>query len=98
MATDASLERQALDHIASERFNQRYTLAATPEHGDLTVSYAYVGGDLNPDLPTVLFMPGMFASRYLGIFLDAVAVKLGVRIIAIDRYAALVLRWHSSSD
>lgn len=70
---------------------REFTLPATAMHDALTVSYADVGrlpepgSELGTDELTVLFMPGMFASRYVGIFLHAVAEKLGFRVLVVDR-------------
>ena len=74
---------RALSYISHERFHQRFTLPATAEHAALTVSYADVGRGPGPDAdpPTVLLMPGMFASRYLATFMHAVAEKCGVRVL-----------------
>jgi hypothetical protein len=82
----------ALDYISHSRLHQRFTLAATADHESLTVTYADVGrspdaglnGD-NVNPPTVLFIPGMFASRYIGVLIHAVAEKWGVRVLIIDR-------------
>ncbi len=63
---------QAIEYISHERFHRRFELPATGNHDALTVSYADVG--LGPErpgtasqVPTILLMPGMFASRYLSV-------------------------------
>jgi hypothetical protein len=33
----------------------------------------------------VLFIPGMFGSRYIGAILDPIASKFGVRVLIVDR-------------
>ncbi|KAI0480688.1 Alpha/Beta hydrolase protein [Xylariaceae sp. FL0804] len=38
-----------------------------------------------PQPPTVVFIPGMFASRYFALLVHPVAEKLGVRVLVIDR-------------
>lgn len=85
------LEVQALQFVGHPRFSRTYTLPASSNHAeDLTVGYADLGrvpdaDSAAPAPPTVLFIPGMFASRYLGVPLHAVAEKLGVRIVVIER-------------
>jgi hypothetical protein len=89
--TLSSARSQALQYIANDRFHQHFTLPATADHGALTVSYADVGHagpeapGLHPQPPTIIFLPGMFASRYLGIPLHEVAKNLGVRMLVVDR-------------
>ncbi|KAI0014965.1 hypothetical protein F4780DRAFT_766133 [Xylariomycetidae sp. FL0641] len=88
---DDTPRAQALRYIANERFHRRFALPATADHGDLTVSFADVGAAAaSPGTPPVappvaLFMPGMFASRFLGVCVHAVAAKLGVRVLVVDR-------------
>lgn len=83
---DDTAKARALEYISNPRFHQRYVLPANADHGDLVFSYADIGREASPGLPTVLFMPGMFASRYLGVYLHVMADKLGVRLIVVDRY------------
>jgi hypothetical protein len=93
MSSDAdpdSLRSRALSYISNDRFHRRFELPATADHDALTVSYADVGRvpdptSTSPQPPTILFMPGMFASRYLGVALHAIAEKLGVRVLVVDR-------------
>lgn len=86
-----SLRAQAVEYLSNDRFHRRFTLPATSEHEALTVSYSDVGrapgqaSDDDADLPTILFMPGMFASRYLGISFHPIAKKLNVRVLVVDR-------------
>jgi hypothetical protein len=81
---------RAAEYIAQDRFHRRFILPATADHGELQVSYADVGctpkqGDHSTHYPTILFLPGMFASRYLSVFMHAIAEKLGVRVLMVDR-------------
>jgi hypothetical protein len=81
---------RAAEYIAHDRFHRRFILPATADHGELQVSYADVGrtpkqGDEGTHHPTILFIPGMFASRYLSVFMHAIAEKLGVRVLVLDR-------------
>lgn len=91
MSTDSqNLHEEALSYIAHERFHRRFALPETADHGELAVSYADVGrmpeaSGAGSGHPTILFMPGMFASRYLGVSLHEIADKLGVRVLIVDR-------------
>jgi hypothetical protein len=75
--------------LNNERCHQRFTLPATANHESLEVSYAEFGCDPGEDpstTPTILFIPGMFSSRYTAIYpMHAMGQKLGVRVLAIDR-------------
>lgn len=81
---------QALSYISDPRFSQEFVLPANADHAALTVSYTDAG--FKPEslaasrsTPTVLFMPGMFGSRYIGAMLDPVARKFGVRVLVFER-------------
>lgn len=85
-----SQSMRAAEYLAQDWFHRRFILPATAEHDELQVSYADVGsapkqGHDGSHFPTVLFIPGMFASRYLGVWMHAIAEKLGVRVLIIDR-------------
>lgn len=69
-----------LSLISSTRFHRRVTLDTA--YGALTVSFAEIGCVTGPAL---LFLPGMFASRYVGIPLHALAERAGVRLLVVDR-------------
>lgn len=88
-APNSASTQSATAYIANERFHRRFILPATAHHDDLTFSYADLGCEpgVNPDtVPTILYIPGMFASRYLGIYpFHAIGEKLGVRILVVDR-------------
>ncbi|KAH7133729.1 Alpha/Beta hydrolase protein [Dactylonectria macrodidyma] len=79
----------AARYIAHERFHRTFILPSNADHEALTVGYADVGRapetPTGPSPPTILFMQGMFASRYLGIALHAIAEGLGVRVLVVDR-------------
>lgn len=85
----ASPKSLATVYLSNERFHRRFTLPATDQHDDLIVSYADVGrapGNDPRTTPTILFIPGMFASKYLGIYpMHAIGEKLGVRVLIVDR-------------
>ncbi|KAJ3496756.1 hypothetical protein NLG97_g2421 [Lecanicillium saksenae] len=85
-----SARAEAEAYISRESFHKKFTVPSTADHGDLTFSYCDVG--LTPEtatgtseVPVILFHPGLFASRYIGVSLDALARHLGVRILTIDR-------------
>ncbi|KAJ4397542.1 hypothetical protein N0V93_001773 [Gnomoniopsis smithogilvyi] len=87
-----SISHPALDFVKDDRMHRELTLPATATHKALNVSYADVGrlpGDSRAgsvvDHPTILLIPGMFASRFLALTLHAIAEKLGVRVLIVDR-------------
>lgn len=86
-ANSSSPASIAQDYVSNPRFHQTLKLEPTATHGTLDVTYAEFGRE--PDeasaIPTILFMPGMFASRYLGLALHPIATKLGVRVLVVDR-------------
>ncbi|GMG25285.1 unnamed protein product [Aspergillus oryzae] len=67
MSADSNSPRAiALRYISNSRFHRRYTLPATADHDSLTFTYADIGStssSANPNPQTILFMPGMFATR-----------------------------------
>lgn len=88
--TGDSPSSRAAEYLAQDRFHRRFVLPATADHGELQVSYADVGrsprqGDDGTLCPTALFIPGMFASRYLSVWMHSIAEKLGVRVLIVDR-------------
>ncbi|GES62413.1 hypothetical protein ATEIFO6365_0005039000 [Aspergillus terreus] len=66
--------------ISQSRFHRRINFDTT--YGPLTITFADIGCETGPAL---LFMPGMFASRYLGIPLHVLAERAGVRLLVVDR-------------
>jgi hypothetical protein len=90
-SSTASAHDQALSYVSNPRFSQTLIIPATADSPTITVSYADVG--FSPEdptarrsTPTVLFIPGMFGSRYIiGAVLDPVARKFGVRVLVVDR-------------
>lgn len=101
MATTMSPSLQAEEFWADSRFHQTITLPACDNHGELTVSYADYGarenttnasssctannGSNREEIPVVLFMPGMYASRFLGGVMHFFARTHGVRLLFFDR-------------
>lgn len=88
-STGNSAPSRAAEYLAQDQFHRRFVLPATADHGELQVSYADVGripdSDNSTHHPTVLFIPGMFASRYLSVWMHAIAERLGVRVLIVDR-------------
>ncbi len=85
-----SLQSQAASYISQDRFHQRFELPATAEHAALNFSFADVGAspsgaEGSPQPPVILFIPGMFASRYISIPMHRIAEKSGVRLLLVDR-------------
>ncbi|KAL5359101.1 Alpha/Beta hydrolase protein [Aspergillus floccosus] len=66
--------------ISQSRFHRRLNVNTT--YGPLNITFADIGCETGPAL---LFMPGMFASRYLGIPLHPLAERAGVRLLVVDR-------------
>jgi hypothetical protein len=89
MSSDPNSPRsQALRYISDSRFHRHFSLPAAEDHDALTFTYADVGhvpATQGHSAPTILFMPGMFGSRYLAIPMHAIAAKLGVRVLVVDR-------------
>lgn len=88
----ASLVAAAEAYVAEERFHKKFVIPPSDGHDGLTVSYSDVGcvpdsesGAGSADTPVILFFPGVFATRYIGVTLHRPALALGVRILAVDR-------------
>lgn len=79
-----SSQIEARERLAPIKFHQIFTVPATANHSKLKVSYA-IAGPLDENAPTILFVAGMLAVRWLAVFFDHVAMKEGVRILLIDR-------------
>ena len=88
----------AAAYLSHPRFNQTHTFPASPTHPELQISYADVGRQPSPstssdDIPTVLFIPGMFATRFSAVWLHPIAERSGVRVVVVDRYVLSLLEW-----
>ncbi|KAL9474311.1 LOW QUALITY PROTEIN: hypothetical protein ACSS6W_008691 [Trichoderma asperelloides] len=95
-STNDAPSSHAVDYLAQDRFHRRFILPATADHSALQVSYADVGrypkdGSDVTCYPTILFIPGMFASRYLSVWMHAIAEKLGVRVLVVDSAGTIYL-------
>jgi hypothetical protein len=82
--TTEQLQTRSRDFIAREKFNRRFTLPATDDHGELTVTYAVAGEDCDT-APTILFIGGLYGGRYLATMADYISEKKGVRFVVADR-------------
>ncbi|KAH9214438.1 Alpha/Beta hydrolase protein [Leptodontidium sp. 2 PMI_412] len=80
-----STEEQAITLISRRKFHRLFTLPATSTHESLKVTYGIAGPDIGEDAPTILYVGGMFGTRYLAITQDWLATQKGVRILMIDR-------------
>jgi pimeloyl-ACP methyl ester carboxylesterase len=69
-----------LSLVSNSRFHRRVTFDTAC--GSLTVSFAEIGSVTGP---TLLFLPGMFASRYSCFHLHALAESAGLRLLVVDR-------------
>ncbi|OAQ99892.1 hypothetical protein LLEC1_02381 [Akanthomyces lecanii] len=86
----ASARAEAAAYISRDSFHKKFTVPATASHGALAFSYSDVG--VSPEeqtgttqAPVVVFHPGLFASRYVGVNLHALAKHLGIRVLTVDR-------------
>ncbi|KAJ5543499.1 hypothetical protein N7535_005923 [Penicillium sp. DV-2018c] len=77
----------ALSYISNSRFHRSFTFDSATTSGPLKVTYGEYGRVPNErdTVPTLLLMPGMYSSRYIGICLHAIADKCGVRVVVVDR-------------
>jgi pimeloyl-ACP methyl ester carboxylesterase len=69
-----------LSLVSSKCFHRRVTLDTA--YGPLAITFADIGCTTGPVL---LFLPGMFASRYLSIPMHVIAERAGVRLLVVDR-------------
>ncbi|TVY19414.1 hypothetical protein LARI1_G002554 [Lachnellula arida] len=79
------IQERVIELVSPIKFHQSFTLPETDKHGALKVTYAVSGIPLGEDAPTILFCGGMFGSRWMGVFNDFLATKVGVRVLYIDR-------------
>lgn len=97
MDTGRTARKDAEEYLANPRFHQSTTVDSGVKYGEMTISYADYGfhrdahenavGDAggNTEIPTVLFTPGMFGSRYIGVYMHVFAEKHKVRVLVPDR-------------
>ena len=94
MATERTARQLADEYLSNPQFHQEITFNAGDKLGELKVSYGEFGVKADADsersasggdVPTILFTPGMFGSRYNGVVMHAIALKHRVRILVPDR-------------
>ncbi|TVY33189.1 hypothetical protein LSUB1_G006335, partial [Lachnellula subtilissima] len=83
--TLSPVQEHVIEFVSPIKFHQSFTLPATDTHGALKVTYAVSGIPVGEDAPTILFCGGMFGSRWMAVFNDFLATKVGVRVLYIDR-------------
>ena len=98
LPTTTSTSSPAVTYLSHPRFNQTHTFPASPTHPELQLSYADVGRQPSPsissdDIPTVLFIPGMFATRFSAVWLHHIAERSGARVVVVDRYVLSLFEW-----
>lgn len=81
----ASASDTAIDLVSPIKFHQSFTIPVTDKHGRLKVTYSISGVPIGEYAPTVFFCGGMFGSRYMAIWDDYLATKIGVRVLHVDR-------------
>lgn len=86
-ANPSAKDTEGAQYLRRPGFHKQFTLPATPNHDALEVGYSDVGRQptSTESPPVVLFMPGMFASRFISALLGIVGEKMGVRILSVDR-------------
>lgn len=86
-----SIEAEAEEFLANPNFCKTFIIPKTEVHEELSISYTDIGCQPKTDedainIPTILFHPGMFATRLAIVLKHTMAEKLGVRVITADRY------------
>jgi hypothetical protein len=103
---EASLspKEYAIELTSPLKYHRLFTLPATSSHGPLKISYSIAGpaplpdGDSEVDVPTILFVGGMFGTRWMAVSENWLAEKEGVRVLFIDRYVfCLYVIWRFDS-
>lgn len=84
-ASDPGIKKQALELVQLPKFHRKFTIPQTSTHDELQVSYAIAGPDVGEDVPTILFLGGMFGTRWMAAVQNWFAELNGVRMIIIDR-------------
>jgi pimeloyl-ACP methyl ester carboxylesterase len=83
----SSSQTLALTAISRISFHQSLSLPATLSHGPLRVTYA-ISGSEDENAPTVLLLGGMFGGRWIAVPAHHLALRDGVRVVCVDRWAA----------
>ncbi|ELR03795.1 hypothetical protein VC83_04751 [Pseudogymnoascus destructans] len=74
----------AIEYVCAKRMHRSFTIPGTETRKPLKVTYAIAGLE-NDDAPTVVFISGMYGMRWVALLWHAVAVRVGVRLVCVDR-------------
>lgn len=79
-------EDRAMELTSPRKFHRVFTVPASssPTHAPLRVSYSIAGPE-EGDAPTILFVGGMFGTRWMAVGENWLAEKEGVRVLFVDR-------------
>lgn len=80
---------EAIETVCARHLHQCLWLPESQSHGKLRITYSTTSNFHDTTLPTLLFCPPMFGSRWLAVDFDHTAKSQGVRIICPDRYVML---------
>lgn len=76
----------AISFACKHCFHQDLHIPETVDHPRLRVTYSISTNFDDTDLPAVLFVGPMFATRWLTLEFDKLARESGVRLVSVDRY------------
>lgn len=82
--SDEKIEDEIIEFASSIRFHQRFSFVCKTTQSRLHVTYS-ISGATTEDAPVMLVVPGMFGGRYIGLWIDYLAAKEGVKVIVVDR-------------
>lgn len=74
----------AIEYVCQKRMHQCFTIPGKETRKPLRVSYAIAGLE-NDDAPTVVFLSGMYGMRWIALLQHHLALKVGVRLVCVDR-------------
>ncbi|OBT90814.1 hypothetical protein VE02_00381 [Pseudogymnoascus sp. 03VT05] len=74
----------AIEYVCATRMHHSLTIPGTETRKPLKVTYAIAGLE-NDDAPTVVFVSGMYGMRWVALLWHAVALRVGVRLVCVDR-------------
>ncbi|OBT91390.1 hypothetical protein VE01_10626, partial [Pseudogymnoascus verrucosus] len=84
MAEETSDKDFAITYVCASRMHRSFTIPGTETRKPLKVTYAIAGLE-NDDAPTVVFISGMYGMRWVALLWHAVALRVGVRLVCVDR-------------
>ncbi|CAG8975835.1 hypothetical protein HYALB_00009415 [Hymenoscyphus albidus] len=74
----------AIEYVCQKRMHQSFTIPGTENRNPLKVTYATAGLE-NDDAPTIVFISGMYGMRWIALLQHHIALKVGVRLVCVDR-------------